>query len=58
MQHGSIQNPLNTLKIAGVDMEDKEVYESAIRMFNETIEEFKNLIHKKYMFFVTVFESR
>ena len=32
--------PLNTLKIAGVDMEDKEVYESAIRMFDEAIEEY------------------
>lgn len=46
LKSGSRQNPLATLKIAGVDMTDKEVYESAIKMFDETIEEFKTLIKK------------
>lgn len=46
LKSGSRQNPLDTLKIAGVDMTDKEVYESAIKMFDETIEEFKTLIKK------------
>ena len=46
LKSGSRQNPLDTLKIAGVDMTDKEVYESAIKMFGETIEEFKTLIEK------------
>ena len=41
LKNGCRENPLNTLKIAGVDMENKEVYESAIRMFDEAIEEFK-----------------
>ena len=46
LKSGSRQNPLDTLKIAGVDMTDKEVYESAIKMFDQTIEEFKTLIEK------------
>ena len=46
LKSGSRQNPLDTLKIAGVDMTDKKVYESAIKMFDETIEEFKTLIKK------------
>lgn len=42
LANGCRENPLNTLKIAGVDMTDKEFYESAIRMFADTIEEFRN----------------
>lgn len=42
LANGCRENPLNTLKIAGVHMTDKEVYESAIRMFADTIEEFRN----------------
>lgn len=42
LANGCCENPLNTLKIAGVDMTDNEVYESAIRMFADTIEEFRN----------------
>ncbi len=42
LANGCRENPLNTLKIAGVDMTDNEVYESAIRMFADTIEEFRN----------------
>ena len=47
LKNGCRENPLNTLKIAGVDMEDKEVYESAIRMFDEAIEEFRTLSNEK-----------
>lgn len=42
LANGCRENPLNTLKIAGVDMTYNEVYESAIRMFADTIEEFRN----------------
>ena len=42
LANGCRENPLNTLKIADVDMTDNEVYESAIRMFADTIEEFRN----------------
>lgn len=42
LANGCRENPLNTLKIAGVDMTDNEVYESAIRMFADAIEEFRN----------------
>ena len=41
LKSGSTKSPLDTLKIAGVDMTKKEVVESAIKMFDETIEEFK-----------------
>ena len=47
LKNGCRENPLNTLKIAGVDMTDKEVYQSAIDMFNDAIEEFKALSIKK-----------
>ena len=46
LRSGSVENPLDTLRIAGVDMTDKSVYESAIHMFRETIEEFKALQYK------------
>ena len=36
--------PIDELKIAGVDVSKKEVVESAVRMFKETIEQFKSLI--------------
>lgn len=41
LKSGSRYSPLETLKIAGVDMTDRKVYESAIKMFDENIEEFK-----------------
>lgn len=44
LANGCQENPLNTLKIAGVDMTNPEVYESAIRLFENTIEEFQNEI--------------
>ena len=33
--------------VVNIDMENKEVYESAIRMFDEAIEEFKTLSNEK-----------
>ena len=47
LKSGCTKSPLDTLKIAGVDMTDKKVYESAINMFDDSIEEFKKLIKKK-----------
>ena len=40
---GSRLNPIDTLKIAGVDLTKKEVIESALKIFDDTIEEFKQL---------------
>ncbi len=40
---GSKKNPIDSLKLAGIDLTKKEVVESAINMFNDTIDEFKNL---------------
>ena len=40
---GSKKNPIDSLKLAGIDLTKKEVVESALNMFNETIEEFKKL---------------
>lgn len=36
-------NITDTFKILGIDLEDKKIYESAIKKFDETIEEFKKL---------------
>ena len=46
LKSGSRKNALDTLKIAGVDMTDKKVYESAIKMFDETIDEFQKVYKK------------
>lgn len=43
---GSKKNPIDSLKLAGVDLTKKEVVESAINMFNDTINEFKKLINE------------
>lgn len=40
---GSKKSPIESLKLAGVDLSKKEVVESAISMFNDTIDEFINL---------------
>ena len=40
---GRIKTPLESLKIAGVDLTKKEVIESAINMFNDTIDEYIKL---------------
>lgn len=42
---GRTKTPLESLKIAGVDLNKKEVIESAVNMFNETIEDFKKTIN-------------
>ncbi len=44
LKSGGSDYPANELKIAGVDINSSEVIESAIKMFDETIEEFKKLI--------------
>lgn len=44
LKSGGSMYPLDELKLAGVDMNNPEVVESAINMFKETIEEFKTLI--------------
>ena len=44
---GGSMYPLDELKVAGVDMNDSKVVESAINMFNDTIEEFKQLYDEK-----------
>ena len=40
---GKSKNPLDSLKIAGVDLSDESVISSAIDMFGETIDEFDKL---------------
>ena len=41
---GTTLNPIDSLKLAGVDLTKKEVIESAIKMFDDTINEFKELL--------------
>ena len=40
---GKSKSPLDSLKVAGVDLSDKSVIESAIDMFDATIKEFEEL---------------
>lgn len=40
---GTTKNPIDSLKLSGVDLNNKEVVESAIKMFEETIKEFNSL---------------
>ena len=40
---GKSKSPLDSLKVAGVDLSDKSVIDSAISMFDEIIDEFNNL---------------
>ena len=40
---GKSKSPLDSLKVAGVDLSDKSVIESAIDMFEDTIREFEEL---------------
>ena len=40
---GKSKSPLDSLKVAGVDLSDKSVISSAIDMFNDTINEFNDL---------------
>lgn len=41
---GDIMDPIDELKVAGVDMENESVINNAIDMFKELIEEYKNLM--------------
>jgi oligoendopeptidase F len=43
---GGSMDPLDELKIAGVDMNDPSVIESALKMFDETIDLFKEIYNK------------
>jgi oligoendopeptidase F len=40
---GGSDYPANELKLAGIDITSSEVVESAIKMFNDTIEQFKEI---------------
>ena len=44
LKSGSTKSPLDTLKIVGIDMTQKEVYKSAIDMFDKTIDEFEKVM--------------
>ena len=44
---GGSMYPVDELKVAGVDISEPKVIESAINMFNDTIDEFKNLLEEK-----------
>ena len=44
LSSGQTKTPLESLKLAGVDLTKKEVISAAINMFNETIDEFKKLM--------------
>lgn len=44
LKSGSTKTPLDTLKIVGIDMTKEEVYQSAIKMFNDTIDEFEKVM--------------
>jgi len=43
---GGSQYPVDELKVAGIDITSSEVIESALRMFEKTIEDFKELYNK------------
>lgn len=43
LKTGGSMDPIDELKIAGVDVEDPKIYESAISMFNDVIDEFNKL---------------
>ena len=43
LKAGSTLNPIDSLKLAGVDLTKKEVIESALEIFNKTIDEFKTI---------------
>lgn len=43
---GRTKNPIDSLKVAGVDITKKEVVDSAIKMFDDVIDEFNELYFK------------
>lgn len=48
LKTGGSMYPLDELKVAGVDMTDEKVIESAIEMFNDLLNEFEDLYNKEY----------
>ena len=48
LKTGGRDYPIEELKIAGVDMNKKEVIESSIKMFDDVIEEFEKLYNETY----------
>lgn len=46
LKTGGSMYPVEELKVAGVDIENPKVIESAITMFHETLEEMKSLLNK------------
>ncbi len=46
LKTGGSMYPVDELKVAGVDIENPKVIESAITMFHETLEEMKSLLNK------------
>ena len=47
LSSGSKLSPIESLKLAGVDLNKKEVIESALKIFNDTIDEFKKIKEEK-----------
>ena len=45
---GSTKSPLDSLRVAGVDLSKKEVIEAALDYFEQLLEEFKNLYDEVY----------
>ena len=45
---GKSRSPLDSLLVAGVDLSDSKVIEEAVKMFDDTIEEFKKLYSEVY----------
>ncbi len=45
---GKSKSPLDSLLVAGVDLSDSKVIEGSIKMFDDTIEEFKKLYSEVY----------
>lgn len=45
---GKSKSPLDSLLVAGVDLSDSKVIEEAVKMFDDTIEEFKKLYSEVY----------
>lgn len=41
---GSSMNPIDSLCVLGIDMAEEETYETALKMFNEAIDEFYKLV--------------
>ena len=40
---GSKKNPIESLKVAGVDMTKTDAFDSAVEMFSQILDEFENL---------------